>query len=337
MKKEAKIFLFGNLIINIVFIFIVFYLIATFFSSLQISKLFYYLKNFFVIIFIFQFLFSFSLYFAFLKYSNKNLLHYLFILILQFIIMLLPFISIIKTANINNDEMLNILLVFIFCLIGVSIINNFFEINFFDFVSNNIDKLKSFENAKIIICLKNYLIFLVCIIIFVILFLNDVLFFFVNKKFQYFEVNLFYIFFSFSVIFLLRYYFLFSHIISEKSSYFFLLFISYILLYALINIALKTPDYYKYIYSLVIASTIELFLLYVWTHLLKIPYKFHYKNYWKILVVFLAYFTFTEYFTYKNIYAEIIIRIFYFLSLFLSIYLCQCYTLDEEKEIKRAI
>lgn len=327
-------------IIKIIFLGVLFYLIRRYlYISLHANPPYIfgiYTKYLFGIYIILQFCFNYMIYFFYLKTRNRNLIRYTAILVLQFVSIVLPLYFCLQISN--RFEKAFILLCYIFTFILINLINDLFEIR----LAENLNKLnelaEKLSKEKIIILLKNYLVALMLIILFSILFLNDIFYYLIRTKIPDLEILLFYLFFLLSIIYFAKHYILFSEIFESKSNFSWTVFLVHIVVFLLFAFSiLKTKDYYKYVYASVFSSVILLFILHIWSRLLKLKIIFTYKNYWKILVVFLAYFTFMEYFTYKSVFAEIIIRVIYFLTLFLSIYLCQCYSLEEEKFLTKSI
>lgn len=309
-----------------------FYLIKKF-TTVEFGN---YAKYLFVIYIFLQKIFNAVIYQCCYKQEKKSITRYLTYLIFQLLLILCPVYFCIN--NCQPGETSFIIFAFTFSIIIINIISDYFEIAFFRYVDKKGSEIKKLPPQKIILLLKNYLIVMIVIMILAIIFTNELLFFLINVKLPDLEIILVYLFFTYGIIYFVKYHLLFAEVFRKKTNYSIMIYLLQFIIYILFSILIiSTDNYYKYIYSAVISSTLALFILYFWTIFLKLEFQFHYSYYWRILVVYLAYYTFLEYFIYSSIFLEIIVRTIYFISIFLSIYLCQCYSLEEEKLIKKSL
>lgn len=283
-------------------------------------------RNAFVFFVIIHFIFSSSVYKKLFNDVKFKRLKYTLYYYIQILLILVPF-HYLSSENMSFEY----LWTYFFTILLITSVNDHFEFNLFEKLY--IKKEKPTKNNQIIV-LKNYLIISTVKSIFAFLFIPNLIRFFFELNFDRFNVLFFYLFFSYLSIFFIKLYFILSDY-SENSlkEGFIISIIHLILLFITSNYIIKTESSFRYIYGLIVSSVIILIITCIWSSYSKFKLKFHYKYFWKILVVFLAYYNFKSYFTYESLTTEMIVRIIYFISIFLSVYLCQCYTFEEEKKV----
>lgn len=315
-------------ILRVLFFILIIYGLKSY-SSNNISLELY--KNLFILYIIIHFFYNSSVYkksFNTEKFKNIRFTLYYY---LQILLILIPFHYSFKMAD--NENAFFLLWTYFFTFIFITCFNDHFEFNILHkaFIEN-----ETFNLNNTVLILKNFLLFAVIKSIFLFLYLPNLLKLIFNIEWKTFNILFFYLFFSYMIIYFLKLLFLFYEISEQKTNFMFIFSIIHIFLLILFSVyILKTPDFYRYIYGLIISSVLIIIFIGLYTTYLKFNLKIHYKYYWKIITIFLAYYTFIDYFTYQSLISEFIVRFIYFLTIFLSIYLCQCYTFDEEDRIKK--